>query len=123
MFLEKARPYFDIVWDYFVPGKSVLRSLGKTCTWRIVATTDTFFLGYVVLPWIMGIEPNAAFAGGIALFEVASKMVLYFFHERVWAKVGHRRYPPKTRVRIKCRNCGVHTSKTVEHPLENSTPH
>jgi len=55
------------------------RHLAKTITWRIVATTDTFLLAWLVTGQIN-------FAGMIAGFEVATKMVLYYAHERVWYK-------------------------------------
>lgn len=58
---------------------SNLRHLAKTLTWRIVATTDTFLLAWLItgkLDW----------AGMIAGFEVATKMILYYTHERVWYK-------------------------------------
>lgn len=117
---ERHKVYTDAVLDYAIPGKGILRSMAKTCTWRILASTDTFLAGYFILPWILPllgfepVEPNVALAGGIAIFEIVSKMFLYFFHERAWAHVGEHRYPAKKRrVRINCRNCGTVNSKTV----------
>lgn len=75
-----------------VLSQGIQRSLVKTVTWRILATTDTFILGYWVMPLLLGIEPSFAFAGGIALLEVITKLVLYFGHERAWARVGRTRY-------------------------------
>lgn len=104
---ERHKVYTDAVLDYAIPGKSILRSMAKTVTWRILATVDTF-----VLSWL--ITGNLTYALGIAGFEVLTKMVLYFFHERAWARVGKHRYPPKKRrVRIDCRNCGTTNSKVV----------
>jgi len=85
--------------DCVLPGKSMWRSLAKSITWRILASTDTFLAGYFILPFLLPlfgfepVEPNVAFAGGIALFEIVSKLLLYFFHERAWARVGNPRYP------------------------------
>jgi len=58
---------------------SAKRHLAKPLTWRIVATTDTF-----VLAWL--ITGKVDWAGMIAGFEVATKMILYYYHERVWYK-------------------------------------
>ena len=57
-----------------------LRSLLKTVSWRIVGTLDTITISYV----ITGEVRSALSIGGI---EVFSKMILYYFHERLWAKV------------------------------------
>lgn len=55
------------------------RHLLKTLTWRIVGTIDTMLLG-----WIISGDPKVGIA--IGGFEVITKMVLYFIHERVWYK-------------------------------------
>ncbi len=113
---EKYKACVEAVLNRIIPGKGVVRSLAKTLTWRIIATTDTFFLGWLI-------TGNIAYAGAIASLEVLTKMVLYFLHERAWARVGGHRYPPR-RVRIKCRECGTPNSKMVhDRPLENSPGH
>jgi uncharacterized membrane protein len=56
------------------------RSLIKTLTWRVLATSDTFAIGYLV-------TGNVAWAGSIAGIEVATKLVAYYFHERAWSRV------------------------------------
>ncbi|MCF6222335.1 MAG: DUF2061 domain-containing protein [Flavobacteriaceae bacterium] len=61
--------------------KSYKRHLAKTITWRIVATTDT-----IILSWIITGSP--IFGLKIGLTELVTKMVLYFVHERVWFKVN-----------------------------------
>jgi uncharacterized membrane protein len=53
------------------------RSFFKTLTWRIIATTDTFILS-------LFITGNIIFAGSIASIEVITKLVLYYWHERIW---------------------------------------
>jgi len=64
------------------------RSLVKTLTWRVVATSDTFLIAWLItgkLDW----------AAGIAGVEVVTKMFLYYFHERIWNRIGWLR--PKDR--------------------------
>ena len=56
------------------------RSLAKTISWRALASIDTFLLGWLV-------TGNMVFAGSIASLEVLTKMLLYYLHERAWARV------------------------------------
>ena len=56
------------------------RSLAKTISWRSLASIDTFILGWIV-------TGNMTFAGSIASLEVVTKVVLYYLHERAWARV------------------------------------
>ena len=60
---------------------SYKRHLAKTVTWRIVGTIDT-----IVLSWIITGNPLTGLKIGGA--EVITKMVLYYFHERVWFNIG-----------------------------------
>ncbi len=53
------------------------RSAFKTLTWRILATTDTFVLSFFI-------TGNLVFAGSIASVEVLTKLVLYYWHDRLW---------------------------------------
>jgi uncharacterized membrane protein len=57
------------------------RHLAKSITWRIVGTLDTF-----ILSWI--ITGNVVVGLKIGLSEIATKMVLYYFHERLWFKIN-----------------------------------
>ena len=56
------------------------RSLAKTISWRTLASIDTFILGWIV-------TGNVTFAGSIASLEVLTKLILYYVHERAWARV------------------------------------
>jgi uncharacterized membrane protein len=56
---------------------SYKRHLLKSISWRVVGTLDTIFLsGIVTGSWLTGFA-----IGG---FEIFTKMILYFFHERLW---------------------------------------
>ena len=58
---------------------SYKRHIAKTISWRIIGTIDTMILSAVITgSWEMGLT-----IGGV---EVFTKMLLYFFHERVWYK-------------------------------------
>ena len=54
-----------------------LRSLLKTISWRIVGTLDTMCLG-----WIITGSPLVGLK--IGALELFTKMILYYFHERLW---------------------------------------
>jgi len=53
------------------------RSLVKTLSWRVLATTDTFLISWLITGEVM-------FASAIASLEVITKMILYYAHERGW---------------------------------------
>lgn len=59
---------------------SLKRHIAKTITWRIVGTVDTILLG-----WLL--TGDVATGLSIGLVEFATKMFLYFIHERIWFKV------------------------------------
>ncbi len=56
------------------------RSAVKSIVWRCIGTADTF-----VISWAITKEPVTA--GAIASFEVFTKTILYYFHERGWNKI------------------------------------
>jgi uncharacterized membrane protein len=56
---------------------SYKRHIAKTVSWRIIGTLDTMILsGIITGSWELGLT-----IGGV---EVFTKMILYFFHERLW---------------------------------------
>lgn len=56
------------------------RTTTKTTTWRVLASLDTMVLAY----FFTGNIGTAISIGGL---EVVTKLVLYFFHERAWARL------------------------------------
>jgi len=63
------------------------RSFVKAVSWRALGSIDTFLLS---LFWTR----STAAAASIAGTEVVTKILLYYFHERLWALVpwGHGRH-------------------------------
>jgi uncharacterized membrane protein len=57
-----------------------LRSIAKALSWRIVGTLDTLVVSYLVTGKIV-------LAASIATVDFLTKLVLYFFHERIWNKI------------------------------------
>jgi uncharacterized membrane protein len=70
-----------IIDRFFLKDPSLKRHVAKTITWRIVGTIDTMVLGWL----ISGNPMTGVKIGGM---EVITKMVLYFFHERVWFRIN-----------------------------------
>jgi uncharacterized membrane protein len=58
---------------------SYKRQIAKAITFRILGTIDTILISWLVT----GSFKIGAILGGI---EVVTKIVLYFFHERMWDK-------------------------------------
>ncbi len=74
---KKVRPVIEVKPKQ--EGDRPLKSLLKTISWRIVGTIDTITISFI----ITGEIKSALSIGSI---EVVSKMILYYFHERLWSK-------------------------------------
>jgi bifunctional enzyme CysN/CysC len=62
-------------------GEQPRRSLLKAVTWRVTGSIDTFLLS-----WLF--TRSAGVAAAISATEVITKLVLYYGHERIWARIG-----------------------------------
>ncbi|MDE2680362.1 MAG: DUF2061 domain-containing protein [Verrucomicrobiota bacterium] len=60
--------------------ESRLRSVLKALSWRVLATLTTIAIAY----FIVG---DVTVALKIGAVEVVAKMLIYYLHERAWAKV------------------------------------
>jgi uncharacterized membrane protein len=54
-----------------------LRSVLKTLSWRCIGTLDTLIVSYFLTGEI-------GLATSIASVDFSTKLLLYFFHERIW---------------------------------------
>lgn len=57
-----------------------IRSIVKSISWRVVGTIDT-----ILISWIITGQVKTAFS--IGAIELITKMLLYFFHERIWNSI------------------------------------
>ena len=57
-----------------------IRSIAKAVSWRVVGTLDTLIVSYFLTDEIV-------LATSIASVDFGTKLVLYFFHERMWNKI------------------------------------
>jgi uncharacterized membrane protein len=62
------------------------RSLAKAVSWRSAASIDTFVLSLLITGSIKT-------AGSISAVEIGTKILLFYFHERIWTLIpwGRRR--------------------------------
>jgi uncharacterized membrane protein len=58
-----------------------LRSITKALSWRLIGTLDTLAVSYVLTGEI-------GLATSIASVDFLTKLILYFFHERIWNKIN-----------------------------------
>jgi uncharacterized membrane protein len=56
------------------------RSLAKAVSWRVTGSIDTFVLSFLI-------TGSIRIAGSISAVEVVTKVVLFYFHERVWTMI------------------------------------
>lgn len=64
--------------------ESHLRSIIKGISWRVVATTDTIFV--VLLITCINGECSIDNALKIGAAEFLIKLIIYYFHERIWQR-------------------------------------
>ncbi|SED06195.1 Uncharacterized membrane protein [Tenacibaculum sp. MAR_2009_124] len=67
-------------YDVDKESEKPIRSVVKSISWRAVGTLDTILISWI----ITGQVKTALSIGGI---ELVTKMLLYFFHERVWNSI------------------------------------
>ena len=61
-------------------SESPVRSVAKAISWRIIGTLDTLIISYILTGQLV-------LASSIASIDFITKMILYFFHERIWNKI------------------------------------
>ncbi len=87
-FFIKLTVYYvhERVWENLRAGDGLDkgRTLKKSISWRIVATSMTFVIAAFVLGNGEGV---AVVASTIAIVEFFTKFILYYVHERVWLRL------------------------------------
>lgn len=72
--------YHEVVWSKFNKIKIELKHLYKTFSWRFIGTLST-----LIIAWIVTGDPLTGFK--ISVVEFFTKMILYYFHEKIWFKI------------------------------------
>lgn len=64
------------------------RSLIKAITWRVFGSLDTLLLSFAVpMLFHISLKKSGAIALSIAAFETVTKIILFYLHERAWARI------------------------------------
>ena len=58
-----------------------IRSLVKTVSWRLIASLTTMLLIFIF-------TRDHILSIGIGFLEMATKLIAYYVHERMWNKIG-----------------------------------
>ncbi len=77
---ENMTSKHSLVFEPSMYRESHVRTVLKTLSWRIVATTTTIVIAY----FVFGDVSRALTVGGIEFF---AKMAIYYVHERIWQLV------------------------------------
>jgi uncharacterized membrane protein len=65
---------------FFRGAETHARSVLKAVSWRTLGTLDTF-----AISWLL--TGRVEIAGSIAGLEIATKLLWYYLHERVWGAI------------------------------------
>ncbi|HSN71026.1 MAG TPA: DUF2061 domain-containing protein [Steroidobacteraceae bacterium] len=79
------------------------RDLLKTASFAILHFWVAFAVGYAL-------TGSVGIAAGLGLIEPLANSVAFFFHERLWARFGHRK-PPSSPPRHRCLPLDWHSSQ------------
>ena len=60
--------------------ESHTRTIAKALSWRIVATTITFTVAWLI-------TRKVTFAAEIGIADTIIKLGAYYFHERIWIRI------------------------------------
>ena len=74
--------------DRDIEKDSPQRSISKAISWRVLASLTTFVIFYFTAGKKIAIEIITAAVG----VEVISKMIIYYFHERLWTNIVWGKY-------------------------------
>lgn len=73
------------------PKEQKRRALVKTVSWRIIGSLDTMLISFLVM-WLVQLDGTSGFftkAGLIGILEIPNKLLLFYLHERIWARLKY----------------------------------
>ncbi len=77
-----------------VKKDSPTRSILKAISWRLVASGTTFIISFVIFSHYTDKNFNQILetASVITSFDIVAKLILYYFHERLWTNITWGKY-------------------------------
>lgn len=84
---------------------SPTRSLLKAISWRLIASGATFIISYVIFRQFTEKSDSEVLetAGLITSIEMATKLILYYLHERMWTNIIWGKYWRRQQARRRVR--------------------
>ena len=69
--------------------ESPIRSIFKAISWRIIASTTTFIISFVIFKGLTdkSMDETIQTAGAITGVDFFAKLVFYYLHERMWTNI------------------------------------
>ncbi len=101
---------------------SPTRSILKAISWRVIASSTTFIISYFVIKYSTNKSDAQIlqFATAITSVDVVAKLILYYFHERLWTNIYWGKYWSKKVWRKKYRK--MHKMiETVQKPQSDNS--
>ena len=70
------------------------RSLAKAVSWRLVASLTTFLITFVIFRQRLSATYKQVLEAStiVMVFDVVLKIVIYYFHERLWTNISWGKY-------------------------------
>ena len=82
LYYSHERVWYNLNW---IIDNQKLRHIIKTISWRLVGAIDTILLVFIVYYYLFNTTKGASeVALSIFSIELITKMILYYFHERIW---------------------------------------
>ena len=78
LYTVSVLPKYERKWDL---SDTTRRSLVKTITWRVLGSTSTFTIAYLI-------TGRFDASSAIAVAQMIINTFLYLFHERVWSRIN-----------------------------------
>lgn len=73
---------------------SPTRSITKAITWRIIASATTFLITFIIFSQATDktASESLEIASIVGIVDIVAKLLLYYFHERLWANIKWGKY-------------------------------
>ena len=78
----------------FETKDSPTRSITKAITWRIIASTTTFVVTFVIFNQAADktMSESLEIASYVGIIDMVAKLFFYYLHERMWANITWGKY-------------------------------
>ena len=108
--------------DHVIKKDSPSRSILKAISWRFIASGATFIISFVVFKNSTDKTDSQVlqYATAIASVDVVVKLILYYFHERMWANINWGKYWSRRAWRNAYRR--MHKKQTDENNANKGNP-